>query len=129
MKVAVVGSRTFNDYALMCQELGKIPQKGLVLVSGGAAGADQLAEQYAKEHKLKTIIHKPDWATYGKAAGMIRNTTIVADSDLVVAFWDGISKGTLNTIKTAQKAGKAVAIIKFTPPLPTPGSVATPFMV
>ncbi len=116
MKVAVVGSRSFTDYDLMKRELDKLPREGLVLVSGGAKGADSLAEKYAQENKLKTIVHKPDWATYGKAAGMIRNATIVAEADLVVAFWDGQSKGTLNTIKTSQKVAKPIAIIIYTPP-------------
>lgn len=119
MKIAVVGSRSFSDYELMKRELDKIPQKGLTIVSGGAKGADSLAEKYASENNLKLVVHKPDWTTYGRGAGMIRNTTIVADSDMIVAFWDGVSKGTLNTIRTAQKASKPTAIIKYTPPPPT----------
>ena len=41
---------------------------------------------------------------------MLRNSLIVADCDMVVAFWDGRSRGTLDTITKAVQAGKRVEI-------------------
>ena len=109
MKVAVIGSRGFNDYELVVKTLSNLHIT--LLVSGGAKGADTLGEKYANEHDIPTLIFKPDWETHGKAAGMIRNTTIVDNSDIVVAFWDGESSGTKDSITKAEKKGKKVIII------------------
>jgi hypothetical protein len=43
---------------------------------------------------------------------MIRNQDIVNAADKVVAFWDGVSKGTKNTIDTAKKLGKEVTVFQ-----------------
>lgn len=110
MKYAVIGSRTFDNYELMRTELDKYDIT--VVVSGGAKGADKLSEQYASERNLKTEIYKPDWSL-GKHAGFLRNKTIVDNSDVVVAFWDGASKGTKNSIDYATKTGKDVIIIRY----------------
>jgi len=107
--VAVIGSRKFTDYELMKKTLDKLEIE--LIVSGGAIGADTLAEKYAEEHDIPTIIHKPNWRLYGKAAGFIRNKYIVDDADIVVAFWDGKSRGTEHSIDLARKVGKKVIII------------------
>ena len=44
---------------------------------------------------------------------MIRNTDIVKNSDIVVAFWDGESKGTLDSIRKAENLNKGLMIIKY----------------
>jgi len=111
MKIGVVGSRTFNDYDLMCKVLSSCGQ--FTLVSGGAAGADFLAERYADEFKLDRIIHIPKWEEYGKSAGFIRNALIVEDSDIVIAFWNLKSKGTEHTINLCKKSGKKVFTFFF----------------
>ncbi len=46
-----------------------------------------------------------DWNKYGKSAGFRRNIDIVDNSDCVIAFWDGNSKGTLNSVTTAINKG------------------------
>jgi hypothetical protein len=101
MKIAVIGSRKFNDYLLLKSELDKIPNIETI-ISGGAKGADILAEQYAIENNIELIVFKADWARYGRAAGPIRNKEIINASDYVVAFWDGKSKGTLSSINIAK---------------------------
>ena len=112
MKVAVVGSRTFHSYELMKATLSTFDISHIV--SGGAMGADKLAERYAKEMGIPTTIFKPDWnGPYGRGAGLARNGDIVDASDMVVAFWDGESHGTLNTINQARKKGKEVKIVYF----------------
>jgi predicted Rossmann fold nucleotide-binding protein DprA/Smf involved in DNA uptake len=111
MKVAVIGSRGFNDYELVKKTLSNM--KITLLVSGGAKGADTLGEQYAKEKGIETKIFLPDWDTHGKAAGMLRNTDIINESEVVVAFWDGTSKGTLDSINKAKKLNKKLIIIDY----------------
>lgn len=110
MKVAVIGSRGFTNYDLLKNELDKYTIS--MIISGGAIGADKLAEKYAKENNIKTQIIYPDWNTYGRGAGLIRNKDIVNESDIVIAFWDGTSKGTKFSIDYANKNNKKINMIK-----------------
>jgi len=110
MKLAVIGSRSFNDMELLNDTLSKYDIE--LLISGGAKGADALAEHYALKNNIPVLIFKPDW-DIGKHAGFIRNTTIIESCDHVVAFWDGKSKGTMDSIKKAKMLGKQCDIITF----------------
>ena len=112
-RLAVVGSRTFHDYDLLSQVLGSVHTPISIIVSGGAKGADSLAEKYALEHDIDTDIYLPDWDKFKKTAGFVRNYDIVANADAVVAFWDGKSRGTMHTVKIAEKAGLPVYIKEF----------------
>jgi hypothetical protein len=113
--LAVVGGRNFSDYALLKKELDLFTQSNIVtkIVSGGAKGADSLAEKYAKDNNLEILIFKPDWNKYGKAAGIIRNEDIIRESTHIIAFWDKKSTGTKNSIDRAIKANKSVKIINY----------------
>jgi hypothetical protein len=111
MKVSVIGSRTFNDYDLLASKLNDyIIQE---IISGGAKGADMLAEQYAKEKGIPTTIFLPDYARLGKAAPLKRNEDIIRSCDKVIAFWDGKSRGTQHALNFARKLGKAIIIIEY----------------
>jgi hypothetical protein len=85
------------------------------IVSGGADGADSLAEVYhvEKQFLLEPLIFYPDYKTYGKPAVFIRNSQIANACDYLIAFWDGKSTGTLDTIKKAKKLQKPVKIIYY----------------
>ena len=111
MRVAVIGSRSFDDYPTLVKHLDSL--KISCIVSGGARGADKMAEIYAKERGIPTQIFPADWDTYGKKAGFIRNRDIVENCDLLVAFWDGESKGTKNSISIAKRINKRIMVIKF----------------
>jgi predicted Rossmann fold nucleotide-binding protein DprA/Smf involved in DNA uptake len=75
MKLAVVGSRTFNNYEFFKDKLDQLSVAKII--SGGARGADQLAERYAKEKGISFEIYSAKWKQYGRAAGPIRNEEIV----------------------------------------------------
>ena len=115
MKLAVVGSRGYDDYEGLNKVLSTLMTHHNIslLISGGAKGADSLAERFAEENGIKTKIIIPDWAKLGKKAGPMRNSDIVKRADLVVAFWDGESKGTLDTIKKTKRANKDIIVIGF----------------
>jgi hypothetical protein len=112
MKIAIIGSRTFSDYELLSTTIKNYLSEHQLnvqsVISGGATGADSLAEKFALENNLKMIVHKPDWKRFGKKAGLVRNTIIIENSDLVFAFWDGKSSGTKDAITKAKKTGKNV---------------------
>jgi len=111
LKVAVIGSRNFQDYDRLKRILDLYPIK--VIVSGGAIGADSLGDKYADEKGLQKEIYKPDWDLFGKSAGFLRNTTIIENSNMVVAFWDGASKGTKDSLDKAKKLKKTTLIVYF----------------
>lgn len=111
LAIAIVGSRAFNDYALLCKHMEAYAPT--LIVSGGAQGADSLGEKWAKEKGVATRILRPNWTKYGKAAGFMRNTDIIQAADVVIAFWDQTSRGTQDSIQKAQAAGKKVVIVTF----------------
>lgn len=117
VKVAIVGSRTFNDYDLAEKYIDKTCDDNAYLIckiiSGGAKGADSIAEKYARKHNIETQIFKPDWDTYGKSAGFRRNKDIIENCDICIAFWDGVSKGTKHDIDLCKKMNKLIFICKF----------------
>lgn len=113
MKLAVIGSRNFNNKECLYKHLTQFNSQCPIseIVSGGAKGADSLGFDWAVNHNIPTKIFKPDWAKYGKGAGFIRNKDIINNSEYVIAFWDGISKGTKNSIDLAKKLNKELKII------------------
>lgn len=110
MKLGVTGSRNFEDYELMKSILIKYSIEEIV--SGGAKGADNLAERFADEHKIKKTIFRPNYIEYGKEAPLMRNRQIVDYADRVIGFWDGESRGTKYTTDYARKTGKQVDVIR-----------------
>ena len=111
MRVAVIGSRTFNDYDEVKSVLSTL--KITLLISGGAKGADSLGEKYAKENNIETKIFYPDWSKHGKKAGFLRNSDIINEAELIIAFWDKSSKGTKDSLDKALKLNKRVLIISI----------------
>lgn len=112
MRVAIVGSRTFNDYEQFCATLEKYAGKISHVVSGGAPGADTLATQYAVDNNIAYTVYHANWEI-GKHAGFVRNQLIVDNADRIIAFWDMRSKGTKDTIERAKRAMKPVDIINI----------------
>jgi hypothetical protein len=54
-----------------------------------------------------------DWDRYGKAAGYIRNETMAANAEALIALWDGRSPGTKHMIDIARKKGLKVYVHRF----------------
>lgn len=115
-RLAIIGSRTFDDYGKLAVTihnhfyLVQITE----IISGGAKGADSLAKKYARQYlNIKYTEFPAEWNKYGKSAGFIRNQQIIDNCDLLLAFWDGESRGTADTIEKAKKARKPTFIIYF----------------
>lgn len=110
MKVAVIGSRT-----LSVSPGPYLPYNTTMLISGGAAGIDTAAQAYARKHGLPILIFYPDYARYGQAAPLLRNHAIVEAADLVVALWDGRSRGTQAALTHARDLNKEVQVHVLSP--------------
>jgi len=108
MKVLVCGSRTFTNYERMKETLNAY--NITEIIHGGARGADTLAGRYGNEVSIPMQVFLAEWNTHGRSAGPIRNRRMLTEGDLemVIAFWDGKSRGTQNMIDQAKKAGVPV---------------------
>ena len=76
MRLAIVGGRDFNDYALLANTIfNSLSPLDFItsIISGGAKGADTLGENFAENNGIDCIVYKPEWDKYGKSAGFIRN--------------------------------------------------------
>jgi predicted Rossmann fold nucleotide-binding protein DprA/Smf involved in DNA uptake len=109
MKLAIVGSRNIKEINID-RYVDFHPE---CVISGGAKGVDSIAEKWANEKGIKTVIFRPDYARFGKGAPLKRNHTIIENADTVIAFWDGKSKGTKYTIDLARRMGKTVKVISW----------------
>ena len=106
MKVAVIGSRN-----LVVRDLEKyLPEETTEIVSGGAKGIDTCAKEYALEKGLKLTEFLPEYKKYGRGAPLKRNLQIIDYADLIIAFWDGKSKGTKYMIDNCQKQNKKIIV-------------------
>lgn len=119
MRIIVAGSRDFNDKALFRDKMDEILAKfsDIEIISGHARGADTMAEEYAVEKGLMLTIMPADWKKYGRAAGPIRNSQMLdyaCDGEpLLIAFWDGVSRGTANMIVKAKEKGVACVVVEY----------------
>ncbi len=125
LRVIIAGGRDFNDYSLLRNSVIKIitdktalPDLA-VIVSGMARGADKLGVQFADEMGLEIVRFPADWDGLGKRAGYVRNVEMAkfASEDnndgLLIAFWDGKSKGTKHMIDTAKRYGLEVHVVNY----------------
>ncbi|MBO5745507.1 MAG: DUF2493 domain-containing protein [Clostridia bacterium] len=85
----------------------------IVIISGGASGADAIGEKYAERNGFEVERYPAEWNKYGRSAGPKRNEQMASVCDFVICFWDGKSKGTKSMIRYANKYGKQVRIKKY----------------
>lgn len=116
MKVIIAGSRNFKDYQKLKKECNHFlqGQKNIEIVSGcHYKGADKLGIQYANEKGFNLIKFPAEWNKFGKAAGPKRNKEMAIFSDVLIAFWDGRSRGTQNMILLANQKGLRIKVVIF----------------
>ena len=105
MRVAVIGSRGLNT------DVGRwIPEGTTAIVSGGAMGIDHCAREYAQKNNIPLLEFLPDYEKNGRKAPLIRNEEIIAHADLVIAVWDGSSRGTKFVINRCRQRKKALLV-------------------
>ena len=116
MRICIAGGRDFADYDVLVKVVDQVIEEippPIIIISGKAKGADSLGERYAKEHDLEVLLYPADWKKHGKGAGPIRNAKMAEEADMLIAFWDGSSKGTKNMIGQIQKRGKQYKVFSY----------------
>lgn len=135
MRVIVCGGRKYDNYDAVRNALyracdvynlwdeGKMLPRGLIIIHGGASGADSLADQWAvvnyvmfEEYKAKwddltaanaVVKTRRDGVLFNANAGLDRNHLMLnRGADLVVAFPG--NRGTRHMRSIAEKAGVPV---------------------
>lgn len=101
MRVAVIGSRSLEVENLQDYS----PEETTAIVSGGARGVDASARAYALAHGIPLLEFLPEYEKYGRGAPLRRNIVILQNADLVLAFWDGRSRGTAFVIRECRRRG------------------------
>jgi len=110
LKVAIVGSRHFAAPARVTEYVGLLP-RGASIITGSASGVDAAATRAARETGIPVQVLPASFeelADPSKAAA--RNQRLVDACDILVAFWDGSSKGTRTTVERALDSGKEVHV-------------------
>jgi predicted Rossmann fold nucleotide-binding protein DprA/Smf involved in DNA uptake len=120
MTVAVVGSRGIAACPALLARLDELTPDQVV--SGGAAGPDTLAAEWARANGVRLRVLRPDYAAHGVAATHVRNREIVAAANLVLVVWDGQSRGTLSAARAAAALGRRCEWLAA----PTPGAGPVP---
>ncbi len=114
-RVVIAGCRDFCDYPharkILDVYLRKLRKKHrIIILSGGARGADALGERYASENGFAIERYPADWDSFGKSAGPRRNMQMAQACDYVICFWDGVSRGTKSMIEYALEFRKPLII-------------------
>ena len=119
MKTIIAGCRDFKDYNLLKDKLDYHRNTHPIteIVCGGATGADELGEVYADQNSIPVKSFLADWNTHRRAAAPIRNLQMAEYADVLIAVWDGKSKGTKNMIAEMNKLKKPVYLIYIGEPI------------
>ena len=122
IRVIIAGSRDFNDYEVLRGEVDMFVEQlrdrkdildddSVIVVSGGARGADKLGERYAKERGYHCEIYVPNWSV-GKQAGILRNIDMAKVSQACIVFNVNNSKGSRHMVDHARKQGLITKEVK-----------------
>ncbi len=115
MKVAIVGSREYNNYTEFKQYLDAFRNHIQIdmIISGGAKGVDKMAYDYAVESGITFVCHPPKPEDGFPRAYFRRNLRIVEQADCVIAFPKGKSAGTRHSIGLANKLKKELYVVEL----------------
>jgi hypothetical protein len=119
IKIIIAGGRDFTDAEAMIDALNGLESvlgdtSNWIIVAGMASGADITGYNLAVRSRVATIQMPAEWDKHpNKSAGFVRNGEMAAIADVLVAFWDGRSKGTEHMIKTMRKREKPVYVFKY----------------
>ncbi len=110
MKVAIVGSRRFSDPNRVTEYVNSLPPRASI-ITGSASGVDAAATKAARAKGIPVQVMPASFDELADASkSASRNQRLIDACDVLVAFWDGSSKGTRTTVDRALDSGKEVHI-------------------
>ena len=110
MRVAIVGSRHFSDPGRVTDYVNSLPARASI-ITGSASGVDAAATKAAREKGVPVQVIPASFDELADTAkSAVRNQRLVDACDVLVAFWDGSSKGTRTTVERALDSGKEVHV-------------------
>jgi len=112
LKLLVVGTRTFNDYNILSEELNKYYNIEEI-ITGITGNTDSMAVQYANEKSIKWKRYVIEKDSLGRTIGYNRNKDMIESSDEIIIFWDGKSCGTKDLIEKAESMKRRYNLIKL----------------
>ena len=114
MRILVTGSRDWPYWNMLNDALNKYAnEQDIVIVHGDCpTGADAMAQRWAEYQGVVVERYPAPWERYGKRAGFIRNSMMVAmGADVCLAFILNGSKGASMTARLADEAG--IEVIRY----------------
>ena len=126
IRIIIAGGRKFNDYEMLKRTMLKFIRKlhdhidfnKIEIISGNANGTDKLGEKFAREYNYNLSVMPAQWDLHGRSAGYIRNKEMLVyakevDHSVLIAFWDGRSKGTKNMIDISRKSLDSIEVVFY----------------
>ena len=134
MRLIIAGSRSVSSPRALAAALAQAQASGLAVssvssvLSGGAAGADQLGEAWAAQAGVPVRRIQADWSRLGRGAGAARNAAMAAEADALLLLWDGASPGSAHMLSVARARGLAVFayLVSGSSVSPLPAPAAAP---
>ena len=123
--ILVAGSRDCTDYPMFCDQMDKLTAgmdlQNVTVISGGARGADTLAERWCRDKHVQNIVMPADWkpnGVYDPHAGYVRNDKMHErlrefDNRTCICFWNGESRGTKQNFATSERLGENLIIFDY----------------
>ena len=110
MRVAIVGSRHFPEPERVTEYIRSLPARASI-ITGSASGVDAAATKAARDRGIPIQVIPASFEEVADASkSAARNQRLVDACDVLVAFWDGASKGTRTTVERALDSGKEVHV-------------------
>lgn len=109
-KALVCGGRNYDERISLFEVLDTLRRERriTIIVHGAASGADKLAGMWARLRGVECVSYPADWKRHGRAAGPLRNQSMLDSErpDVVIAFPGG--RGTADMVGRARAAGVEV---------------------
>jgi len=110
VRFAIVGSRRFSDPERVAAYVNSLPPRSSI-ITGSASGVDAAATKAARAKNIPVQVLPASFDELADASkSAARNQRLVDACDVLVAFWDGASKGTRATVDRALDSGKEVHV-------------------
>jgi hypothetical protein len=118
VRVAIVGSRRFSETERVTEYVSLLPLRASI-ITGSASGVDAAATKAARAKGIPVQVIPASFDEMSDPSrSAARNQRLIDACDVLVAFWDGSSKGTRTTVERALDSGKEVHVFVVRGDLP-----------